>query len=335
MKILVTGGAGYIGSHTCLNLLEAGHEVTVLDNLSNSRSVVLERVTEVARKPINFVRGDIRNAQDLDRALCGGIDAVIHFAAFKAVGESCAKPLQYFNNNISGSISLMQAMEIHGVTRLVFSSSATVYGQPKNVPVSEDASLSVNSPYGRSKLVVEQLIQDWAKARPDVSAVHLRYFNPAGAHPSGRIGEDSTGEPNNLMPYLAQVAVGRRERLRVFGSDYPTPDGTGIRDFIHVMDLADAHVRAVEYVSNQARCEVFNIGTGRGYSVLEVVRAFEAESKRSIPLEFTERRAGDVSEITADPSRARSQLGWSARLGLQEMCEDTWRWQSANPDGFD
>ena len=335
MKLLVTGGAGYIGSHTCVVLLEAGHDVTVIDNLCNSSAIALERVQELAGRPLCFVQGDIRNRADLDRAFEGGIDAVIHFAALKAVGESCEQPLAYFDNNIGGTITLMQAMEGHGVRRLVFSSSATVYGQPDSVPVKEDAPLRVTNPYGRTKLVMEQLIQDWCTARPEASAVLLRYFNPVGAHPSGRIGEDPRGEPNNLMPYIAQVAVGRREYLRIYGDDYPTQDGTGIRDYLHVMDLAEAHLKALQYASVEAGCEVFNLGAGRGYSVREILTAFEAAAGREIPCRILERRAGDVTELTADPSHANARLQWRTSRGLETMCTDSWRWQNENPSGFD
>ena len=331
MNLLITGGAGYIGSHTCVLLLEAGHTVTVIDNLCNSSATALDRVQELAGKPLRFVQGDIRNRDALNRAFEGGIDAVIHFAALKAVGESCAQPLLYFDNNIGGTIALMQAMQDHNVNRLVFSSSATVYGQPDHVPVTEDAPLRVTNPYGRSKLVMEDLIRDCCAARPQLSAVLLRYFNPVGAHPSGRIGEDPRGEPNNLMPYIAQVAVGKREKLRVFGNDYPTPDGTGIRDYLHVMDLADAHLKAVDYAATHTGCEVFNLGTGRGYSVLEVVRAFEAASGRTVPLDSVARRAGDVAELTADPAKSNRELNWSAKRNLDDMCVDGWRWQKTQP----
>lgn len=335
MRVLVAGGAGYIGSHTCVRLLEVGYNVTVIDNLCNSSAVALERVEELADCSLRFVEGDIRNRDNLDRAFEGGIDTVIHFAALKAVGESCQKPLVYFDNNIGGTITLMQAMEAHGVHRLVFSSSATVYGESDAVPIREDAPLRVTNPYGRTKLVMEQLIEDWCKSRPKASAVLLRYFNPVGAHPSGRIGEDPRGEPNNLMPYVAQVAVGRRERLRVFGSDYPTLDGTGVRDYLHVMDLAEAHLKAVDYAASHTGCEVFNLGTGHGYSVLEVVRAFEAASGRSVPLEFVGRRVGDVAALTADPQKALALLGWKARYRLEDICLDAWRWQHQNPTGFE
>jgi UDP-glucose 4-epimerase len=335
MKILVTGGAGYIGSHTCVVLLEAGHDVTVIDNLCNSSAVALERVQELAGKSLRFVEGDVRNRSDLDKAFEGGVEAVIHFAALKAVGESCEQPLRYFDNNIGGTISLMQAMEAHHVRQLVFSSSATVYGQPDSVPVKEDAPLRVTNPYGRTKLVMEELIRDWCAAQPEASAVLLRYFNPVGAHPSGRIGEDPRGVPNNLMPYIAQVAVGRREFLRIYGDDYPTPDGTGIRDYLHVMDLAEAHLKAVSYAMTHSGCEAFNLGTGRGYTVLEMVEAFEIASGRAIPCRVMERRAGDVTELTADPSRANACLHWFSSRGLEAMCADGWRWQLANPAGFE
>ena len=334
MKLLVTGGAGYIGSHTCVVLLEAGHEVTVIDNLCNSSAIALERVQELAGRQLRFVQGDIRSRDDLDRAFAGGIDAVIHFAALKAVGESCEQPLAYFDNNIGGTITLMQAMEAHGVERLVFSSSATVYGEPDSVPVREDAALRVTNPYGRTKLVMEQLIGDWCKARPQASAVLLRYFNPVGAHPSGRIGEDPRGVPNNLMPYIAQVAVGRRERLQVFGNDYPTPDGTGVRDYIHVVDLAEAHARALECAATRRGTLALNVGTGNGYSVLELVAAFERASGKPVPFDIAPRRPGDVAALWADPARAMELLGWTANWGVAAMCEDTWRWQQQNPDGY-
>ena len=334
MNILVTGGAGYIGSHTCVALLEAGHQVTVIDNLCNSNADVLTRVQALTGRSLRFVHGDIRSRDDLARAFAGGIGAVIHFAALKAVGESCAQPLAYFDNNISGTIVLMQAMQAAGVERLVFSSSATVYGQPDHVPVKEDAPLRVTNPYGRTKLVMEDLIRDWCASRPQLSAVLLRYFNPVGAHPSGQIGEDPRGIPNNLMPYIAQVASGQRERLHVFGNDYPTPDGTGIRDYLHVMDLADAHVKALDYATTHTGCEAFNLGTGQGHSVLELVRAFEHASGRKIPCTITQRRPGDVAEIWANPARAMQVLGWAAQYDLAAMCADTWRWQRDNPTGY-
>lgn len=334
MRVLVTGGAGYIGSHTCVALLEAGHEITVIDNLCNSSEVALERVQEITGKPLSFIRGDIRNPTDLDRAFSGGVEALIHFAALKAVGESCEKPLSYFDNNIGGTIALLQAMARADVKHLVFSSSATVYGDPDTVPVTEDAPLRATNPYGRTKLVMEELIRDCCQAAPAMSAVLLRYFNPVGAHPSGRIGEDPTGIPNNLMPYVAQVAVGRRERLQVFGGDYPTPDGTGVRDYIHVMDLAEAHVRALEFVRDQTGARPINVGTGRGYSVLELVQAFEKASGTSVPFEVEGRRAGDVAELWAEPGLAEELLAWRAQRDLLTMCKDAWRWQSGNPQGY-
>ncbi|GAB3365853.1 UDP-glucose 4-epimerase GalE [Lysobacter rhizosphaerae] len=332
MKILVCGGSGYIGSHTCVALLQAGHEVVAYDNFSNSSPVALDRVMELSGKKFDVVEGDIRDRSRLESTLVNGVDAVIHFAALKAVGESCERPLEYFENNISGTICLLQAMEAASVNQLVFSSSATVYGDPDEVPVGEAAQLRANNPYGRTKLVAEQLIGDLCALAP-FNAVLLRYFNPVGAHPSGRIGEDPAGIPNNLMPYVAQVAVGLRERLSVFGGDYPTRDGTGVRDYIHVMDLAEAHVKAVE-LPPAPRCLAVNVGTGKGYSVLEVVQAFERASGRSIPHQVVARRPGDVAECYADPSLAREILRWTAKYDLDQMCEDKWRWQSANPRGY-
>ncbi len=332
MKVLVTGGAGYIGSHTCVALLDAGHEVVVLDNLCNAAAESLRRVQEISGRSLRFVEGDVRHRDDLARAFAGGIDAVVHFAALKAVGESCADPLRYFDNNIGGTIALLQAMREHATRRLVFSSSATVYGTAEQMPVDEDAPLGVTNPYGRSKLVMEDLIRDLCSADPDFRAVLLRYFNPVGAHPGGRIGEDPVGVPNNLMPYVAQVASGRRNHLNVFGNDYATIDGTGVRDYLHVMDLADAHLRALDH--DGAGVRVYNLGSGRGHSVLELVRAFEAASGRAIPLRFVARRPGDVATLYADPRRAERDLGWKASRTLADMCADTWRWQSANPQGY-
>ena len=332
MKVLVTGGAGYIGSHTCVALLDAGHEVVVLDNLCNAAAESLRRVQEISGRSLRFVEGDVRHRDDLARAFAGGIDAVVHFAALKAVGESCADPLRYFDNNIGGTIALLQAMREHATRRLVFSSSATVYGTAEQMPVDEDAPLGVTNPYGRSKLVMEDLIRDLCSADPDFRAVLLRYFNPVGAHPGGRIGEDPVGVPNNLMPYVAQVASGRRNHLNVFGNDYATIDGTGVRDYLHVMDLADAHLRALDH--DGAGVRVYNLGSGRGHSVLELVRAFEAASGRAIPLRFVARRPGDVAILYADPRRAERDLGWKASRTLADMCADTWRWQLSNPQGY-
>lgn len=334
MNVLVTGGAGYIGSHTCVALLEAGHDITVIDNLCNSSEVALERVQEITGKSLRFVRGDVRDSGELALAMEGGVEAVIHFAALKAVGESCEKPLDYFDNNIGGTIALLQAMRRANVHNLIFSSSATVYGEPDAVPLTEDAPLRVTNPYGRTKLIIEDLIRDCCQALPDLGAVLLRYFNPVGAHSSGRIGEDPGGVPNNLMPYVAQVAVGRREKLEVFGGDYPTPDGTGVRDYIHVMDLAEAHVHALEYATNHRGARAINLGTGRGHSVLELVRAFEEASGRRVAYDIGERRAGDVAELWASPVQAEEILGWKARRALTDMCVDTWRWQSQNPEGY-
>lgn len=334
MKILVCGGAGYIGSHTCVALLERGHDVVVYDNLSNSSRVSIARIQELGGRPVTFVEGDIRDGARLRETLAGGVDAVIHFAALKAVGESCEQPLRYFDNNITGTITLLQAMQEAGVERLVFSSSATVYGDPDTLPITEDASLRVTNPYGRTKLVMEELIRDVSRSRPAFNAVLLRYFNPVGAHSSGRMGEDPSGVPNNLLPYVAQVAVGRRERLSVFGGDYPTRDGTGVRDYIHVMDLAEAHVAAVELPAGSG-CQALNLGTGQGYSVLELVAAFEQASGRPVPYVIVDRRPGDVAECWADPSRAQVVLGWAARRDLAQMCADAWRWQSSHPNGFE
>ena len=334
LKILVCGGAGYIGSHTCVALGQLGHEVVVFDNLSNSTRVAIDRMAELVGHPVAFIQGDIRERRDLARAFAGGVDCVIHFAALKSVGESCSRPLAYFDNNISGTITLLQAMEAAQVSRMVFSSSATVYGNSEQVPVTESAPLQVTNPYGRTKLIMEDLIRDYSASRPDFSGVLLRYFNPVGAHPSGRIGESPTGTPANLMPYVTQVAVKRREQLQVFGSDYPTRDGTGVRDYVHVVDLAEAHASAVHWAMTQQGCIALNLGTGCGYSVLELIRTFERVSGAQVPYRIVERRPGDVAELWADVSMAREILGWQARHGLERMCEDAWRWQLNNPDGY-
>ncbi len=335
MRILVTGGAGFIGSHTTVELLKAGHEVIVVDNFSNSKPSVLARVEELAGKPFVFHQVDL-----LDRSGLAGVfgrhkvDAVIHFAAFKAVGESVALPLKYYQNNITGTLILCETMIAHGVKSIVFSSSATVYGDPARVPVREDFPLSATNPYGQSKLVMEQVLRDLYRADPTWNIALLRYFNPVGAHESGRIGEDPNGIPNNLFPYITQVAVGKLPRLRIFGGDYPTVDGTGVRDFIHVVDLAIGHVQAMEKLAGRTGCKAYNLGTGRGCSVLEAVKAFERASGRPIPYEIVARRPGDAATTFCDPGLARTELGWTAVRDLDAMCRDSWRWQSQNPDGF-
>lgn len=334
--ILVTGGAGYIGSHTCVALLEAGHDVVVVDNLSNGSKEAIRRLERISGRALaGFHEVDVR-----DRGGMGAIfeqypvQVVVHFAALKAVGESVQEPIRYYDNNVAGTIALVEAMQAAGVCRLVFSSSATVYGDPASVPISEDFPTSATNPYGWSKWMTEQVLRDLVASSPDWRVVLLRYFNPVGAHPSGMIGEDPLGLPNNLMPYVSQVAVGKLERLRVFGGDYATPDGSGVRDYIHVVDLADGHVRAVEQIDALERCACINLGTGRGYSVLEVIAAFEQASGKSVPYEMVGRRAGDVAQCWADPSLARSVLGWQAQHDLATMCRDAWRWQSENPGGY-
>ena len=343
MNVFVTGGAGYIGSHTVLALLQAGHGVTVFDNLSNAKEESLRRVAELAGRAPAFVKGDIRDRAAVAAALdAGPFDAVIHFAGLKAVGESVRKPWLYYDNNIAGSLVLFDEMARHGVFRLVFSSSATVYGDPTHVPIEEDMERFVaapygtptTNPYGRTKAVLEDILRDLAVAEPRWRVFLLRYFNPVGAHESGRIGEDPNGIPNNLMPYISQVAIGRLEKLRVFGDDYPTPDGTGVRDYIHVVDLAEGHVKALECIDKIRGCDVVNLGTGRGYSVLEMLHAFEKACGKAIPYEIVPRRAGDIAACYASPEKARALLGWEALRGIDEMCADAWRWQTLNPRGF-
>ncbi len=334
MRVLVTGGAGYIGSHICLELLEAGHDVTVVDNLANGKREALRRVETLAQRPLELFTADLNHKDDLSAAFAGpGIGAVIHCAGLKAVAESVTEPLRYYANNVAGTVTLCETMQRHGVGRLVFSSSCTVYGDAATVPITEELPPAPVNPYGRTKRMVEQLLADLQGADPAWDITLLRYFNPAGAHASGRIGEDPAGVPDNLFAYIAQVAVGRRPELRVFGNDYPTPDGTGVRDYIHVVDLALAHVRALE-AEGEAGLRVYNLGTGRGYSVLEVVDAFESASGRKIPYVIAPRRPGDVARAYADPSKAHAELGWRARRDLHEMCRDAWRWQSRNPDGY-
>ncbi len=335
MKILVTGGAGYIGSHTCLELLQAGHEVTVVDNLSNSKEESLRRVKEITGKKLDFHRVDLLDREALDQVFAGTpINAVIHFAGLKAVGESVKIPLDYYHNNITGTLILCEVMGKHGVKNLVFSSSATVYGDPASVPITEDFPLGATNPYGRTKLMIEEILRDWQVSDNSLNIALLRYFNPVGAHPSGRIGEDPNGIPNNLLPFISQVAVGKLPRLRVFGGDYPTRDGTGVRDYIHVVDLAIGHLRALEKLRENPGIVTYNLGTGRGYSVLEMVAAYEKAAGRTIPYEIVGRRPGDVAECYADPARAREELGWTAGREVEEMCADTWRWQSGNPEGY-
>jgi len=335
MRVLVTGGAGYIGSHTCVELLQAGHEVAIVDNLSNSSEEAVRRVAELGGRPVAFERLDLRDRSGLARVFRQTEpEAVIHFAGLKAVGESVAQPLRYYENNVSGSLVLFETMADHGVKSLVFSSSATVYGDPHAVPIREDFPLGATNPYGRTKQMIEEILRDLHAGDPAWRIALLRYFNPVGAHESGWIGEDPAGIPNNLMPYIAQVAVGRLPELSVFGNDYPTPDGTGVRDYIHVVDLALGHLKALDRLGQGPGCSTWNLGTGRGYSVLEMIAAFEAASGRKVPHRIAPRRPGDVAACYADPSRARAELGWAASLGGDRMCADTWRWQSRNPRGY-
>ena len=335
MKILVTGGAGYIGSHTCIELLAAGHEVVIVDNLSNSSEESLRRVEKISNKAVTFINADIRDEAALDKAFNeNNIDSVIHFAGLKAVGESNEMPLKYYDNNVNGSRVLMQVMEKHNVNTLVFSSSATVYGDPATVPITEDFPLSTTNPYGQTKLVVEQMCRETVVANSDLSVVLLRYFNPVGAHISGTIGEDPKGIPNNLMPFITQVAVGKREFLSVFGDDYDTVDGTGVRDYIHVVDLAKGHLQAIEKLHGKAGCHTFNLGTGQGYSVIEMVNAFAKVSGKEVPYQIVDRRAGDIGECYANPDHAMSVLNWKAEKSLDDMVNDSWRWQSNNPNGY-
>jgi UDP-glucose 4-epimerase len=333
--VLVTGGAGYIGSHTCVELLAAGWSAVVLDNLSNSSPAAIERVRELGGGDVELHRVDLLEPQAVAGVFAARpVDAVVHFAGLKAVGESVAEPLRYYENNVVGTLNLVRAMRHAGVRRMVFSSSCTVYGDPDRVPVTEDSTLRATNPYGRTKLIIEQLLGDVAAAEPAWHVALLRYFNPVGAHPSGRIGEQPVGVPNNLMPYVMQVAVGRQPRVRVFGDDYPTPDGTGIRDYVHVVDLAAGHLRALEALDGIDGCLAVNLGTGQGHSVLDVVRAASAAVGRELPYEVLPRRPGDVACTYADPSRAAEVLGWRAQRGLDEMCRDHWNWQHHNPDGY-
>lgn len=333
-KILVTGGAGYIGSHTCVELLNAGYEVIVYDNFSNSHLESIRRIEQITGRKIQLVKGDVRDQALLERTLKEhSCEAVIHFAGLKAVGESVEKPLEYYDNNIIGTHRLLSAMKNVGLKAIVFSSSATVYGEPQYLPLDEKHPLSATNPYGRSKLFIEDMLRDCYKAEPDWHIYILRYFNPVGAHESGLIGEAPQGAPNNLMPFVAQVAIGRRENLRIWGGDYPTPDGTGIRDYIHVVDLAKGHLKALEAL-NEPQCMAINLGTGHGYSVLEVVNAFEAASGKSVPYVISSRREGDIASCYANPALAEQQLDWKAQFTLSQMCQDHWKWQQQNPNGY-
>ena len=336
MAILVTGGAGYIGSHTVIELQNAGYDVVVMDNLSNSSEVALERVQEITGKPLTFYKADILDREATEEIFSKEkIEAVIHFAGLKAVGESVQKPWEYYNNNITGTLVLLDVMRKHNVKNIIFSSSATVYGEPEKVPVTEETPTgSCTNPYGWTKSMLEQILTDIQKADPSWNVILLRYFNPIGAHKSGKIGENPNGIPNNLMPYITQVAVGKLPKLGVFGNDYPTPDGTCIRDYIHVLDLATGHVKALERLKKNAGLDIYNLGTGIGYSVLDVIHNFEAATGITIPFEFKPRRAGDIPVNYSNADKAWKELGWKAQYGIKEMCEDSWRWQSSNPNGY-
>lgn len=336
MAILVTGGAGYIGSHTVIELQNAGYDVVVMDNLSNSSEVALERVQEITGKSLTFYKADILDREATEEIFSKEkIEAVIHFAGLKAVGESVQKPWEYYNNNITGTLVLLDVMRKHNVKNIIFSSSATVYGEPEKVPVTEETPKgSCTNPYGWTKSMLEQILTDIQKADPSWNVILLRYFNPIGAHKSGKIGENPNGIPNNLMPYITQVAVGKLPKLGVFGNDYPTPDGTCIRDYIHVLDLATGHVKALERLKKNAGLDVYNLGTGIGYSVLDVIHNFEAATGITIPFEFKPRRAGDIPVNYSNADKAWKELGWKAQYGIKEMCEDSWRWQSSNPNGY-
>ena len=336
MNILVTGGAGYIGSHTCVELLDAGYDVVVVDNLSNSSRIALERVQEITGKTLKFYENDVRDKDALNKIFDENeIDAVIHFAGLKAVGESVEKPLEYYNNNMTGTFTLCDVMRSHGCKKIIFSSSATVYGDPAEIPITENCPKgNPTNPYGQTKSMLEQVLTDLHTSDSEWNVVLLRYFNPIGAHKSGLIGEDPKGIPNNLLPYVAQVAVGRLECLGVFGDDYDTPDGTGVRDYIHVVDLAAGHVKAIEKFSDNGGVFIYNLGTGNGYSVLQVVKAFEKACGHSINYQIKPRRPGDIAMCYCSPVKAKEELGWEAKLGIDEMCEDTYRWQSKNPNGY-
>ena len=336
MNILVTGGAGYIGSHTLIELLNAGHATIVIDNLSNSSRESLRRVEEITGKSVVFYEADVRDKNVLDAIFTDyQIDAVIHFAGLKAVGESVTKALLYYQNNLESTLTLLDTMQRFNVRKLVFSSSATVYGDPEILPIPESAPRSATNPYGQTKLMIEQILQDISATNESWNITSLRYFNPVGAHPSGRIGENPNGIPNNLMPFVSQVAIGKRDSLSIFGNDYDTPDGTGVRDYIHVVDLAKAHLAAIEHLDHANKYKAYNIGTGVGVSVLEIVTAFEAASGKTITYQIVARRPGDIASCYADPSLAQQELGWKTELSIQQSCEDAWRWQSQNPNGYD
>ncbi len=336
MAVLVTGGAGYIGSHTCVELLNNGYEVVVMDNLYNSNEKALERVEQITGKKVTFYNVDMLDREAMNEIFeKETIDSVIHFAGYKAVGESVRKPLEYYHNNITGTLNLCDVMRNHGVKNIIFSSSATVYGDPAFVPITEDCPKGqITNPYGQTKGMLEQILTDLHVSDPEWNVVLLRYFNPIGAHKAGIIGEDPKGIPNNLVPYIAQVAVGKLEKLGVFGDDYDTPDGTGVRDYIHVVDLAKGHVKAMKKFEDEPEVRIYNLGTGNGYSVLQVLHAFEKACGKTLPYEIKPRRAGDIATCYADPAKAKAELGWEAEYGIEEMCEDSWRWQSMNPNGY-
>lgn len=335
MAVLVTGGIGYIGSHTSIELLEAGYDVIIVDNLSNSDIIVLERIKELSGKTPKFYEIDINDKEKMEVVFKENeIDSVVHFAALKAVGESVEKPVEYYLNNIGNTLVLFELMKKYNVKNFVFSSSATVYGNPERLPIDEDCSLSVTNPYGRTKLMIEDMLRDICLADENLNVAILRYFNPIGAHKSGKIGEEPSGIPNNIMPYITKVAVGQLPHLNIFGDDYDTQDGTGVRDYIHVLDLANGHVKALEKLSENPGLVTYNLGTGRGYSVLDLVKAFSKASGREIPYKMANRRPGDIAACYANPEKAETELGWKAKYGIDEMCEDSWRWQSQNPTGY-
>lgn len=336
MAVLVTGGAGYIGSHTCVELLENGYDVVVMDNLYNSNKKAVDRVEQITGKKVNFYCVDMLDRDGVDQIFQKeNIDSVIHFAGYKAVGESVRKPLEYYHNNITGTLILCDVMRKYGVKNIIFSSSATVYGDPAFVPITEECPKGkITNPYGQTKGMLEQILTDLHVADPEWNVVLLRYFNPIGAHKAGVIGEDPKGIPNNLVPYIAQVAVGKLEKLGVFGDDYDTPDGTGVRDYIHVVDLAKGHVKAMKKFQEEPQVRIYNLGTGKGYSVLDVLHAFEKACGKTLPYEIKPRRAGDIATCYADPSKAKAELGWEAQYGIEEMCADSWKWQTMNPNGY-